>query len=301
MRSLFSVNLPKLFVLFVAFAWWLSAAESRPDDTAPPAADPMLGKKAGEVRDDNSLKMKLAWCPPGTFVNSDDRPGRGGQVEVTLTKGIWLGRYEVTQSEWKQVMMTEPWTDKRLTEEFPDLPKDGDAFAATFVSWEDAMEFCRKLTERECKAGRTPDDWEYTLPTEAQWEYACRAGTTTRFNFGDDESKLAESAWFIGNVVPAGESYAHEVGQKKPNAWGLYDMHGNVSEWCRDWYSHERLCGRDPEVTMRWGQYRCRVHRGGNWVGGAELCRSSRRGGGSQDSRAYSLGFRVALSAVPAR
>jgi formylglycine-generating enzyme required for sulfatase activity len=270
--------------------------EPRKADTS--ATERTNGRATGEARDDNSLKMKLVWCPPGTFMSSDDEDG-SDQIEVMLTKGFWLGRFEVTQTEWKQVMMTEPWKDKRLTEEELDLPKEGTAFPATFVNWEDAMEFCRKLTERERKAGRVPKGWEYTLPTEAQWEYACRAGMMTKFNFGDDESKLGEHAWFSGNVAAAGEFYAHAVGRKKPNAWGLYDMHGNVAEWCRDWYRYERLGGRDPEVRKRPGQYRCRVHRGGNWDCDARFCPSSCRGGSFQDSRGDSLGFRVALSAVP--
>ena len=260
-----------------------------------------IGTAPGEIRDDNGLKMELGWCPPGTFISGSDRRGSSEQIDVTLTKGFWLGKYEVTQSEWKRVMKTEPWKDKRFVEEEEevDLPKEGDSFPATFVSWEDAMQFCRKLTAQEQDGGHVPAGWEYTLPTEAEWEYACRAGTKGKFNFGDDESKLGEYAWFIGNVGGAREFHAHEVGQKKQNAWGLYDIHGNVSEWCRDWYDHRFRSGRDPEVTKRPGQYTCRVFRGGNWESRAEGCQSSYRGGCPQEGRANSVGFRVALSAVP--
>ncbi len=276
-------------------------AEVKSDEPAKaptPAADPTRRKQAGEVRDDNGLRMKLVWCSAGTFMNDSDRRGNKGQVNVTLTKGFWLGRYEVTQSEWKQVMMTEPWKDKRFTEDEIELSKEGDAFPATFVSWEDATQFCQKLTDEERRAGRLRDGWEYTLPTEAQWEYACRAGTKTEFHFGDDESKLGEYAWFDDNVVDPGEFYAHEVGRKKPNSWGLYDMYGNVSEWCRDSFDHRFRGGRDPEVKKRHGQYKCRVVRGGGWGASAKFCQSSHHWGGEQESRRSNLGFRVALSAV---
>jgi formylglycine-generating enzyme required for sulfatase activity len=144
-----------------------------------------------------------------------------------FNRGFWLGKYEVTQSEWKQGLGTEPWQDKEFT-------KEGDDFPATIVSWDDAMNFCRGLTEQERIAGRLPESWEYTLPTEAQWERACRARTETNFSFGDDDSKLVEYAWFHGTTWKDGEPYAHRVGQKKPNPWGLYDMHGNVGELTLD-------------------------------------------------------------------
>ncbi len=154
----------------------------------------MKGEKAGQVRDDNGLKMKLVWCPPGKFtmgspLTESDRRDDEAQVEVTLTKGFWLGRCEVSQSEWKQAMGIEPWVGKGRA------IIEGDDFPATFVSWDDATAFCRKLTEQERKAGRLSEDWEFALPTEAQWEWACRAGTDTKFSFGDDESKLGDYAW----------------------------------------------------------------------------------------------------------
>lgn len=306
-----NVRLPiesrRTFACVLAAACCLPVSESKsdePDKGTKPAADLVRGKKAGEVRDDNGLKMKLLWCPAGSFVKETksvaDRPPGGDQVEVTLTRGIWLGKYEVTQGEWKQVMRTEPWTDKDLVEETADdFPKAGADFPATFVSWNDAVAFGRKLTELERQAGRLPDGWEYTLPTAAEWESACRAGTKARFSFGDDESQLGEYAWYGHNAASAGEFSPHPVGQKRPNAWGLHDMHGNVSEWCRDWYRDELPGGRDPEVKTRPGQYDCHVLRGGNWGGTANSCRSSNHWGEAQASRSSRSGFRVALS--PAR
>lgn len=293
---------PWLSLCILVSAFTLPARESKPDEPnkvpAPPA-DSMGGEKAGQVRDDNGLKMKLVWCPPGKFTSRED--GHRDEVHVVLTRGFWLGKYEVTQSEWKQVMATDPWNDKdRRKEEFDDFTIEGDDFPATYVSWDNAIEFCRKLTDRERKADRVPEGWEYSLPTEAQWEYACRAGTKTTFNFGDDESKLGDYAWFFDNAAAADEYYAHEVGRKKSNGWGLYDMHGNISEWCRDFYDHRFRGGNDPEETKRRGQYGCRVVRGGNWHNDAENCSSSYHWGERPWTGGDStLGFRLALSRIP--
>jgi formylglycine-generating enzyme required for sulfatase activity len=111
------------------------------------------------------------------------------------------------------------------------------------------------MTNLERAAGRLPAGWEYTLPTEAQWERACRARTETRFSFGDDESNLGDYAWFEDNAWNAGEEFAHRVGLKKANPWGLHDMYGNVNEWCRDYFAEKLPGGRDPEVTAD-GKYR---------------------------------------------
>ena len=163
---------------------------------------------------------------------------------------------------------------------------------ATFVSWEDAVDFCRKLTEQEHQSGRLPETWEYRLPTEAQWEYACRAGTTSRYSFGEEESELDHYAWFDENAWDQDEQYAHPVGRKQPNPWGLFDMHGNVWEWCRDWYADKLPGGRDPEVTRK-GSYR--VFRGGCWYFSAGFCRSANRSRGSPSFR----GFRPGLPCGP--
>jgi formylglycine-generating enzyme required for sulfatase activity len=309
-----AVKLAKLFVTFLAFVWCLPATESKTDEPAKsekPAADPMLGKKLGQVRDDNGVKMKLVWCPPG-FVTMEQveiaeepvatededqaaiktrRVEKITPVKVLLTRGYWLGKYEVTQSEWKQVMKTEPWKGR-------DFTKEGDDFPATFVSWEDALSFCSKLTDQEQKAGRLTNDWEYTLPTEAQWERACRARTETKFSFGNDESKLGDYEWFVGNAHNAGEQYAHRVGQKKANPWGLYDMHGNVCEICRDVYTEKLPGGRDPEVKPdKKTKSSTRVIRGGGWTAGAAYCRSAYRDHISSNLDSW-LDFRVVLSAV---
>jgi formylglycine-generating enzyme required for sulfatase activity len=282
--------------VIVAFAFlWITSA--KPDE---PEKAPSKPEAAGQVRNDNALKMKLVWCPPGEFVmgtpKSEKQRLKGeDQVGVTLTTGFWIGKYEVTQSEWKQVMQSEPFKGRALAQEGPDYP-------ATLVSWDDATEFCRKLTVGERQAGRLPDEWEYTLPTEAQWEYACRARTVTRFSFGDDASKIGEYEWFFKNTFKAGENYPHQVGQKKPNPWGLYDMHGNVWEWCRDVNFWKRPGGRDPEVKVNPDQKSkvpARVQRGGWWQLGPEYCRSGFRTSTPQNVAQDWYGFRVALCSVP--
>ncbi len=292
----------KLTVRLICFAVVcasLTAAESTPGEPpkAATSADAMRGREPGEVRDDNGLKMKLVWCPPGEFTMGSPQSLRGrgrdeDQANVTLTKGYWLGKYEVTQSEWKQVMKTEPWKEKAFNKEGGDYP-------ATFVSWNDAVDFCRKLTEQEQRAGRLPTGWEYALPTEAQWERACRAGTETRFSFGDDESKLNEHGWFRDNSWNADEKYAHRVGQKKANPWGLCDMHGNVWEWCRDFYTEKLPGGRDPEVkSIEETQGSNRVYRGGGWDFVAAGCRSGDRRWHRSASPISNDGFRPALGFV---
>jgi formylglycine-generating enzyme required for sulfatase activity len=155
------------------------------------------------------------------------------------------------------------------------------------LNWDEAVKFCEVLSSRpaEKRAGRV-----YRLPTEAEWEYACRAGTTTAYSFGDDESLLGDFAWFTGNAG----NQTHAVGQKRPNAWGLYDMHGNVWEWCSDWYGdHSGNAVSDPQGVASGS---IRVLRGGGWGHSARGCRSAFRHAGSPSYRSGNLGFRLALS-----
>jgi formylglycine-generating enzyme required for sulfatase activity len=209
------------------------------------------------------------------------------QVDVTLSRGLWLSKYEVTQGQYQRVMNSNSsafphfWGDSPAEVDVERLPVE-------MVSWDNAVEFCRVLTEQEQKAGRLPTAWEYRLPTEAQWEYACRAGTKTAYSFGDDESRLVDFAWYDKNS----ENRTHEAGQKLPNAWGLHDMHGNVWEWCRDWYQDKLLGGTDPEAPDRASP---RVFRGGGWSNTGRYCQSAYRRGYSPVYRFNSLGFRVAL------
>lgn len=250
-----------------------------------------VGKTAGEEWSANGLKMKFRWCPDGSFLMGGpaaqpDRRSDEAPVDVSLT-GFWMGQFEVTQSEWKSVMETgleEHAKNGILTTA---LRGKGPNFPMYYVGHEEASDFARRYTEREREAGRLPAGWEYRLPTEAQWEYACRAGTTTTFFTGEGAKNLSASAWFEENS----QGTTHEVGTRKPNAWGLCDMQGNVSEWCRDWYSEKRIGGRDPEMTRSGSG---RVFRGGSWNFGSDSCRSATRNSGS-GLRVHFLGFRLAL------
>ncbi len=169
----------------------------------------------------NTIGMKFNKIPAGTFLmgspeSEADRYEYETQHKVTITKAFYMQTTEVTQGQWKAVMGTEPWKGKPFVKEGPNN-------AASYVSWNDAVAYCEKLSEKESVT--------YRLPTEAEWEYACRAGTETRWSFGDDEKALGDYAWYRENAGGIGEQYAHQVGLKPPNAFGLYDMHGNVFEW----------------------------------------------------------------------
>jgi len=228
----------------------------------------------------NSIGMVLIEILAGKFTMGD-----GAGVAVTLTQEFSLGKTEVTWGEWQQVMgrVFQGKTYDVASKDFP----------ASEITWDEATEFCQKLTATEHKNGKLPAGESYRLPTEAQWEYACRAGTETAYSFGDDESKLGEYAWFDGNAFDAGEKYAHKVGLKKPNPWGLHDMHGNVFEWCSDCADSTLHGGTDP-VGPNGGSYR--VIRGGSWRFIPGDCRSAYRNGSDPSYRGSSLGFRVARS-----
>ncbi len=239
----------------------------------------------------NSIGMELIEISAGTFTigspaGEKGRQANEGQVAVTLTKPFWLGKTEVTQGQWQQVMGTEPWKGRPYVQ----ADKNG---AATNVSWDDANAFCQRLTDTDHTNGKLPAGEEYRLPTEAEWEYACRAGTTTAWSFGDDEKQFGQYAWFKANATSAGEVYAHAVGLKKPNPWGLHDMHGNVEEWCSDWYDNKLPVGTDPVGP---GGGSRRVLRGGCWVGSPDYCRSALRNVSVPSYCSGILGFRVARS-----
>jgi formylglycine-generating enzyme required for sulfatase activity len=223
----------------------------------------------------NSLGMQFALIPAGEFQMGstsgadDERPVH----TVRLSKPFYLGIHEVTQGQWEAVMGNNPSQFK------------GDANRPVeMVSWEEVQQFIDKLNTRE---GGT----QYRLPTEAEWEYAARAGSTTAYSFGDDSSQLGKYAWFEGN---AGKT-THPVGTLQPNAWGLYDMHGNVWEWVQDWYGkYTAEPVTDPQGPASGS---LRVYRGGSWLIGARSCRSASRYNGAPGYRYVSLGFRLLRTA----
>ena len=201
------------------------------------------------------------------------------QHRVTLTRGYYMQTTEVTQGQWKRVMGTRPWSGKEYVQENENNP-------AVYVSWNDCREFIKRLNGKE---GTN----KYRLPTEAEWEYACRAGSTTRFCFGDSDGQLGNYAWYEKNAWDVGDKYAHGAGTKRLNAWGLYDMHGNVWEWCHDWYG-EYPSGSvtDPRGPSEGS---ARVNRGGSWSSGAGCCRSALRSWITPGIRRDFLGFRLAF------
>ena len=253
------------------------AVETRPMMEKPEPVKKVF--KSGETIT-NSIGMELIGIPAGTFTMGD-----GAGVAVTLTQGFSLGKTEVSWGEWQQVM-GKVFQGQKYNVASKDFP-------ASEITWDEAIEFCKKLTATEHKNGKLPAGESYRLPTDAEWEYACRAGTTTAFSFGDDESKLGEYAWFDGNAKNIGEQYAHKVGLKKPNPWGLYDMHGNVWEWCSDCYDGKLAGGIDPVGPERGSG---RVFRGGGWGNDPGRCRSASRGNYVPSDRGNGLGFRVARS-----
>jgi len=276
------------------------AQESRDQPQRVVAGDrPNQGSRAGEERDDNGLKMKLCWCPPGSFrlgspSNEPERFGNEGPVNVTLSSGFWMGKYEVTQEQWEKVMGT-TIREQLLKIKSDNIRGESPNHPMYFVGAEEADEFCRRLTESERRAGRLPAGWSYKLPTESQWEYACRAGTTTATAFGDRLG--SQDANFIGdfpyNGAPKGSSLNSTVtvGSYRANAWGLHDMHGNVEEWCLDGYREHLPGGVDPLGPP---QASSRVIRGGSWNSYGRSCRSAYRYRSAPVYRDIDLGFRVA-------
>jgi formylglycine-generating enzyme required for sulfatase activity len=257
---------------------------------------PMFYRVRGEAE---PVGLKgMVWIAPGTFTmgspaSEPDRSSDEGPLTVvTISRGFFLGNREVTQREYMGVMGGNP---SYFTGDL-DRPVEQ-------VSWNDALSYCEKLTQQERTAGRLPEGYEYRLPTEAQWEYACRAGTTTATAYGNSLSSA--QANFIGEYPYNGGAAGPRLGQTAkvgsytPNAWGLYDMHGNVWEWCADWYSGSYSGGSvtDPGGPSSGSR---RVVRGGGWLNffGRD-CRSANRGGNDPSFWSFEGGFRTALVAVP--
>jgi formylglycine-generating enzyme required for sulfatase activity len=239
------------------------------------------------------IGMERVWCPPGTFwmgspedevERYEDENENETRHQVTLTRGFWIGRYPVTQGQWEEVMGGNPSY----------FQESGQNAPVERVNWDDAQEFCRALGQRD---GR-----EYRLPTEAEWEYACRAGSTGAWCFGDEEEKLGDYAWYDVNS----DGRTHPVGQKKPNSWGIHDMHGNLWEWCQDCYGDYP---RDPTTDPLGPENpHIGVGRGGCFHNPADDCRSARRAWFFQrafpklrpvNHRSDGGGFRVAVSSTP--
>ncbi|MBR6058024.1 MAG: SUMF1/EgtB/PvdO family nonheme iron enzyme, partial [Victivallales bacterium] len=243
----------------------------------------------------SGVELKLVKIKAGSFVmgspeNEAGRSNEERQHQVRLTTDYWLGETEVTQAQYAAIMGTNPSASSQ-----------GGDYPVENVSWDDAMDFCKKLNQHERAAGRLLPGYEYTLPTEAQWEYACRAGTTSALNNGKELTdtvynctNLDEVAWYGGSRRNLNST--QRVKQKNKNNWGLYDMQGNVWEWCRDIYGeYPYYMTIDPKGATMGNE---RVNRGGGWYSNASSCRSASRDSNDASSRINNLGFRVALVAV---
>lgn len=278
----------KWFVLTLSFAATSAFAAS--------AADVPVGSRAGEERRVDGIP--LCWCPPGQFrmgspeAEAHHRPDETA-VDVTLSRGFWMGKFEVTQEQWRRVVGPFPQ---------PQNGGEGADWPVHWVSFVEAEDFCRRLTERARTAGELSERWEFRLPTEAQWEYACRAVSTTAYAYGATLTKADANFGQEYRGRPSGlpGTGASRVGHYPANAWGLCDMHGNEWEWCRDWY-HARLPGgTDPDLfdqrgaPNRDGTY-SKVRRGGAWVESAAFNRSAVRLRFEPERRSDHIGFRIVL------
>jgi formylglycine-generating enzyme required for sulfatase activity len=219
----------------------------------------------------NQIGIELILVPPGSFMmgSAGGRDDEKPMHQVTISNGFLIGRYEVTAGQWKSVMGKEPPNFKS-----DDLP-------AQFITWNGAQEFILRLNQKN-------DGYTYRLPTEAEWEYACRAGKK-----GEDPTDIEWLAWYDGNA----DNRVHRVGERHANDWGLYDMQGNVSEWCRDWYDQNyygQSPGADPQGPNSGSE---RVKRGGSRYDNRSMVRASSRQGGTPDQLLDTNGFRIVADA----
>jgi formylglycine-generating enzyme len=255
------------------------------------------GSRAGDARLVEDIEMR--WCPDGYFrmgsppTEPDRRPDET-QVDVKINHGFWIAKYEVTQGLWKRVM-------KKLPGELS--AGAGDDLPVYNVNYAEAEAFCKVLTRQWQSSGDIPATWEFRLPSEAQWEYACRAGKKTATSFGDQLSSLQANfkGDFPYNGAPKGPTLGHtqKVGSYPANAWGIHDMHGNVFEWCRDWYHATLPGGSDPDLSSAKATADrnsdgtvSRVRRGGCWNDEGWACRSAFRLKYEPERRADHIGFR---------
>jgi formylglycine-generating enzyme required for sulfatase activity len=254
--------------------------------TRPSVSSTSTTRKAGQTltaRLPGGASMEFVWIESGTFtmgspVSEAGRSEREGpQHRVTISRGFYLGKYEITQGQWEAVMGTRPWSGKEYVQSNANHP-------AVYISWDDMQSFVRRLNQVEGSE-------KYRLPTEAEWEYACRAGATTRWPFGDRESDLGAYAWYNDNSWKVGLQYAQLVGQKRPNAWGLCDMLGNVLEWCQDYLGDYSGSTQIDPTGPTSGSHR--VGRGGRFRYDPRTVRPADRGYYAPGHRSGGVGARL--------
>ena len=258
-----------------------------------PATPPQPGNER-LVLTVGDVEYAFRWCPPGTFMMGspeDEQPGRRNwerQHQVTLSHGFWMLETPVTQEMWESVMGSNPSGISR-----------GNKYPVNNVTWYECQEFVQKLNDILAGTPCAPEGFKFSLPTEAQWEYACRAGTTTAYYFGDTLTLQQANFGAFHTLTPQQANFGmsvdglSEVGKYPANAWGLFDMHGNVWEWCLDWHGdYPSGAVTDPTGAPHGTD---RVRRGGSWDGNAADCRSAYRSRDTPSTRGTYLGFRLAL------
>ena len=317
-----------LIPIFLALMSFPAATIPKPFSAGPPVAG-----KPWDLPLNDRVTIPMNWIPAGTFVmgSPDDETGRksdeGPQTTVTLTKGYWMGKTEVTIGQWKAVtgmnvrdkaikllsdttVYAFPGGKKATIREFMGFGKDdidkilsheSDETPMYFVNWYEAMQFCKELTEQERAAHRLPTGYEYTLPTEAQWEYACRAGTTGAV-YGESTDAIAwyganSYKGYTGKGLGNPSAGPHDAGSKLANQWGMQDMLGNIWEWCYDWYDAAYSGGHVTDPTgPATGSYK--VNRGGSFGSGVYDERSAARAQNPPNEASAWRGFRIGLCAV---
>lgn len=236
----------------------------------------------------NSIGMEFHRIPANSFLMGSPTTETGRSKhetphEVEISNSFFIGIHEVTQSQWREIMNSEPWEKQENT-------RSGDNFPATHISWIDATEYCKQLGKKEST--------KYRLPTEAEWELACRGGETSPYSFGNDASILNRFSWwgaYYGNGNAKTAKFAHVVAQKRANPFGLFDMHGNVWEWCQDYYDRDYYSQSPAKNPVGPATGSSRVLRGGSWGSQAADCRSACRYDFPEDATDANVGFRVVL------
>ena len=274
---------------------------------------------AAEPKAPADLGIDLVAIKPGSFLmgspatepwrNADPVTGEGPQTKVTISSPFWIAKTETTRAQFEALMgpQPDPW-GKKTAEEWKTKGADFGKFPAVNVTWEQARDFCKKLTDRERTAGRLPAGFVYSLPTEAQWEYACRAGTTTR-NYAAESDDATDIAWYVKNTGPFNRGTMpriQPVAGKKPNAWGLHDMLGNAREWCLDFVGPypggEVTDPRGPAQPVK-DSMNFRIQRGGAWIDAKSKMRCAWRGwsdasfGSQKGFQEGTVGFRIVVVA----
>jgi formylglycine-generating enzyme required for sulfatase activity len=262
-------------------------------DTSAPASEKRFYRvyALGQTSTTNvfqELLTSMARIEAGTFLmgSPESDPERGDnefpQMQITFTNAYWISKYEVTQSEYTAIMGNNP-----------SYFNEGGSLPVENVSWHESVAFCEKLTQKERQSGRLPEEYVYRLPTEAEWEYAARAGSTNRFSYGDDigYQKSSNYAWTSQNSG----NKTHAVGQKTPNSYGIFDMYGNVFEWCADNFAlypgGNFINYQGPQSGVD------KVYRGGSWGNSPMESRSAARGGIEPSTKLNSFGFRYVIGA----